>query len=99
MQVQPLAQEDPLEEGMATYPSILVWRIPWTEGPGGLWPGGSQSQTRLKWLIMRTLLLLYYLFSELPVPLAYSSTGMLAVFFLISRSSLYIGLLITLLVI
>ena len=29
-------QEDPLEEGMATYSSILVWRIPWTEVPGGL---------------------------------------------------------------
>ena len=28
--------EDPLEEGMATYASILAWRIPWTEEPGGL---------------------------------------------------------------
>ena len=28
--------EDPLEEDMATYSSILAWRIPWTEGPGGL---------------------------------------------------------------
>ena len=28
--------EDPLEEGMATHSSILVWRIPWTEEPGGL---------------------------------------------------------------
>ena len=27
--------EDPLEEGMATYASILAWRIPWTEEPGG----------------------------------------------------------------
>ena len=31
-----LGQEDPLEEGMATHSSILVWRIPWTEEPGGL---------------------------------------------------------------
>ena len=31
IQVQSLSQEDPLEEGMATYSSILVWRIPWTE--------------------------------------------------------------------
>ena len=31
-----LRQEDPLEEGMATHSSILAWRIPWTEGPGGL---------------------------------------------------------------
>ena len=28
--------EDPLEEGMATHSSILVWEIPWTEEPGGL---------------------------------------------------------------
>ena len=34
--VQPLGWEDPLEEGMATHSSILAWRIPWTEGPGGL---------------------------------------------------------------
>ena len=31
-----LGQEDLLEEGMATHSSILVWRIPWTEEPGGL---------------------------------------------------------------
>ena len=31
MQVQPLGEEDPLEEGMATHSSILAWRIPWTE--------------------------------------------------------------------
>ena len=37
MQVQSLSQEDPLEEGMATHSSILAWRIPWTEEPGGLW--------------------------------------------------------------
>ena len=36
IQVQSLSQEDPLEEGMATYSSILVWRIPWTEEPGRL---------------------------------------------------------------
>ena len=29
-------QEDPLEKGMATHPSILAWRIPWTEEPGRL---------------------------------------------------------------
>ena len=32
-QVQSLCQEDPLEKGMATHSSILVWRIPWTEFP------------------------------------------------------------------
>ena len=36
MQVQPLDQEDPLEEDMATHSSILAWRIQWTEEPGGL---------------------------------------------------------------
>ena len=34
--VQSLCWEDPLEEGRATHPSILAWRIPWTEEPGGL---------------------------------------------------------------
>ena len=34
--------EDPLEKGMATHSSILAWRIPWTEGTGGLQPTGSQ---------------------------------------------------------
>ena len=34
-QVRSLGPEDPLEEGMATHSSILAWRIPWTEEPGG----------------------------------------------------------------
>ena len=34
-QVQPLGQEDLLEKGMATHPSILAWRIPWTEESRG----------------------------------------------------------------
>ena len=37
-----LGQEDPLEKGMATHSSILAWRIPWTEEPGGLQSKGSQ---------------------------------------------------------
>jgi len=41
IQVQSLGQEDPLEE-MATHSSILVWRIPLTEEPGGLQSMGSQ---------------------------------------------------------
>ena len=36
VQARPLAQQDALEEGMATHSSILAWRIPWTEEPGGL---------------------------------------------------------------
>ena len=35
-QVESLGWEDALEEGMATHSSILAWRIPWTEGSGGL---------------------------------------------------------------
>ena len=42
MWVQSLVQEDPLEDGMATHSSILAWRIPWTEEPGGLQYMGSQ---------------------------------------------------------
>ena len=54
-----LSQEDPLEKGMATHSSVLAWRIPWTEEPGGLeipmdrgawWAivhGVEKSQTRL----------------------------------------------------
>ena len=34
--VRSLGWEDPLEKGKATHPSILAWRIPWTEEPGGL---------------------------------------------------------------
>ena len=37
-QVQSVDGEDPLEKGMATHSSILAWRIPWTEEPGGLQP-------------------------------------------------------------
>ena len=35
-QAQSLGQEDPLEKEMATHSSILAWKIPWTEKPGGL---------------------------------------------------------------
>ena len=37
-----LGWEDPLEKGMATHSSILAWRIPWTEKPGGLYSMGLQ---------------------------------------------------------
>ena len=40
--VQSLGREDPLEEGVATHPSILAWRNPWTEEPGRLQSMGSQ---------------------------------------------------------
>ena len=40
--VRSLGQEDPLEKEMATYSSILAWKIPWTEEPGRLESMGSQ---------------------------------------------------------
>ena len=42
IRVQSLGREDPLEEGMATHSSILAWRIPWREEPGGLQSVGLQ---------------------------------------------------------
>ena len=47
-QVQSLDQEDPLEKEMATHSSILAWKIPWTEKPGGLQSMGSQ-RARHNW--------------------------------------------------
>ena len=41
-QVQSLGWKDPLEKGIATYSSILAWRIPWTEETGGIQSMGSQ---------------------------------------------------------
>ena len=38
-----LGQEDPLEKGMATHSSVLTWKIPWAEEPGGLQSMGSQG--------------------------------------------------------
>ena len=49
MQVQSLGQEDPPEDGMATYSSVLAWRIPWTEEPGGLLSMGLQ-RVRCDWI-------------------------------------------------
>ena len=43
MQVQSLGQDDPLEQGMAIHSSILAWRIPGTEKPGGLQSMESQK--------------------------------------------------------
>ena len=40
--VQSLGWEDPLEKEMATHSSTLAWKIPWTEGPGGLQSMGLQ---------------------------------------------------------
>ena len=51
--VQSLGQEDPLEEGMATHSSILAWRSPWTEEPGGLQSKGSH-RVRHDWVTNTT---------------------------------------------
>ena len=47
--VQSLSWEDSLEKGMATHSSILAWRMPWTEEPGGLQPMGLQ-RVRQDWV-------------------------------------------------
>ena len=41
--VQFLGQKDPLEKEMATHSSILVWKVPWAEKPGGLQSMRSQK--------------------------------------------------------
>ena len=47
-QVQSSGREDPLKKGMATLSSILAWRVPWTEEPGGCSPWGlAKSGTQL----------------------------------------------------
>ena len=44
MQVRSLGQEDPLEQQMATHSSVVFWKIPWTEEPGGLYsPWGHKE--------------------------------------------------------
>ena len=48
MRVGSLVQEDPLEKKMATHTSILAWRIPWTEEPGGLQSMGSKESDTTK---------------------------------------------------
>ena len=53
-QVQSLGREDPLEEGMATHSSILAWRIPWTEEPGGLQSIASKELDTTEGLTMHT---------------------------------------------
>ena len=45
-QIQSLGGEDPLEEGRATHSSILAWRLPWTEEPGGATAHGVQRVGR-----------------------------------------------------
>ena len=53
IRVRSLSQKDPLEMVMATHSSILAWRIPWTEEPGGLQSKGSQ-RVRHDWVTEHT---------------------------------------------
>ena len=54
MRVPSLGEEESLEEEMATYSSILAWKIPWTEEPGRATVHGvTNSQTRLRNLALR----------------------------------------------
>ena len=63
--VRSLGWEDPLVKGMATHSSILVWRIPWTEQPGGLQSTGSQRMQAMQ----ENLINLHVLF----IPIAFPS--------------------------
>ena len=49
-----LVQEDPLEEEMVTHPSILTWKIPWTEEPGRYSPKGCKELDMTEQLNMHT---------------------------------------------
>ena len=46
--VRPVGQEDPLEKSMATHSSILAWKIPWAEKPGGLQSMGLKESDMTK---------------------------------------------------
>ena len=47
IQVRSPGHDDPPEKGMAIQPSILAWRIPWIDEPGGLQSMGSHNQTQM----------------------------------------------------
>ena len=51
-QVRLLGREDPLEKGMATHPSILAWRIPRTEEPGGYSPWDTRELDKTEPLVL-----------------------------------------------
>ena len=59
MWVSSLGGEDPLEEEMATHSSILAWKIPWTEGSGGLQPRGPKELDMTERVCMHTHFLSY----------------------------------------
>ena len=58
--VQSLVRDDPLEKGMATHSSVLAWRTPWTEEPGGLQSMGSRRVRHNLVTNTSFLIMLYY---------------------------------------
>ena len=56
IRVRSLGQEYPLEEGMAIHSSILTWRIPWTEEPGGYSSWSLKESGKTEQLMTNTLL-------------------------------------------
>ena len=67
--VQSLGWEDPLKKGMATLSSILAWKIPWTEEPGGLQSWGCKEFDMTE----RLTLLFFKVSYEFPVSFYYQS--------------------------
>ena len=61
--VQSVGCKDPLGKGVATHSSILAWRIPWAEEPGGLWSMGLQRAEH-DWATLDTFLLLKWNFRD-----------------------------------
>ena len=78
--VQSLDQEDLLEEEMATHSSVLAWRIPWTEKPGGPQSVGTQSDTTEQLTLSTLFSLMEYLphiVSSNTDPITISCVGLL----------------------
>ena len=73
-QVQFLGQEDPVEKGIATHFSILAWRIPWTEEPGGLQSRGSQ-RVRYNWVTLSHTHTHWRVLYNFPVHYVWTSPG------------------------
>ena len=85
--VRSLGRADPLEKEMATHSSILAWRIPWTEKPGGLQSTGSQRvghdwATELNWVIFDPVLFIFLSHSANQAPNLLSLTECLCTHFL-----------------
>ena len=66
--VRSLGQEDPLEKGIATHASILAWRIPWTEEPGGLQSMEvPKSQTQLSEYFMYSIISCVHVWNRISI--------------------------------